>query len=61
MGLQADGAGKSLERLVCVAAAPHPAGQLESAGFLEQACLLGLGLLPADAHVYPRWAGGTGC
>ena len=45
MGLQADGAAKSLERLVCVAAAPHPAGQLEPAGFLEQACPLGLGLL----------------
>lgn len=37
-----------------------PAGQLEAAGFLEQAYLPGgLGLLPADAHVYPGWAGGT--
>ena len=36
-----------------------PAGQLEEAGFLEPACPLGLGLPPADAHVYPGWAGGT--
>lgn len=38
---------------------PVPAGQLWQAGFLEWAWLLGLGLLPADAHVYAGEAGGT--
>lgn len=38
---------------------PTHIGQPEEAGFLEHACPLGLPLLPADAHVYPGWAGGT--
>lgn len=52
-------AAKSPESLAWVVAAPRPTGQLESAGFLEHARPPGPGRQPADARVYPGWAGGT--
>lgn len=36
-----------------------PTGEPQQAGFLERVCPRGPELLPADAHVYPGWAGAT--
>jgi hypothetical protein len=56
MGLLAVRTGKPLARLAwVVAASPTLLGSYGR----QDSCPLGLGLLPADAHVYPGWARGT--